>query len=122
MDITITGPEWIDLEVTGEDTGIPYQGRFQIKPFITHDERRDAHALAERYNLGVTDPELYAFHLTLAYLKFHIVEKVCTWWDNDGLKLHDQTPVLALSDEIAKIRVKRNPKLNKEKSNEAPKV
>jgi len=103
--------EWVEVDATGEHTNTKYVGRFCVKPFLTHGERADAVRLAEMYSRGIfNDPMQRGFLTTLAFLKFHVEEADADWWDSDGLSMHDEAPVYALSGEIGKLQRKINGK------------
>ena len=71
--------KWVDIEVTGEETGQVFRGRFNIKPFLTHKEKSDAVRLAERYYRGIfQNEEQRKFLSTVAFLHFHIIESDAT--------------------------------------------
>jgi len=97
--------KWVDVETEGEVTGAKYFGRFQLKPYLTHAERADVSRLFELYSRGITtDAAQRAFLMTLAYLKFHIVETDATWWVDSGLNLLDETPVYRLAELVREVQ------------------
>jgi hypothetical protein len=108
-----TEPAWVDVVSKGELTGVEYVGKFQVKPFLNIGERRDAQALAEKYNMGITEWNTRLLYTQLAYMKFHVLKADATWWKNDGLDLHDEEPIMALANAIADVRESRNPDLKK---------
>lgn len=109
-------PKWVDVDVEGEFTGVKYFGRFQLKPYLTHAERADVSRLAELYNRGITtDATQRAFMMTLAYLKFHIIETDAAWWVDGGLNLHDEAPVYRLAELVRQIQAPEKEKKDEEK-------
>lgn len=99
--------QWTEVNVDGETTQKKYFGKFEVKPFLTHGERAAAVRLAEKYMIGIeTTVDQRAFLTTLAFLKFHIVtvDADVKWWTNDGLDLHDEAPIYALSEEVKKMQ------------------
>ena len=107
-------PVWIEVNVEGKFPKRQYFGRFQIKPYLTLAERRDAAVIASTYVRGVTeDPMMKALLTSLAILKFHILKSEADWWLDDGLGLLDSTPV----DELIKLITEIQDPQPKEASN-----
>lgn len=109
-------PQWRDVEIEGDFTGKKYFGRFLIKPFLTNGERADVSRLAEMYNRGLSsDGNQKAFNMTMAFLKFHIVESDATWWtDKGGLDLYDESPIFAIAEKVREVQKPAEKKEEKE--------
>lgn len=110
--------QWRDVEVEGEFTKTKYFGRFRLKPYLTHGDRADVARLAELYNRGIsTDAAQRAFNMTLAFLKFHIVETDAPWWtEKGGLDLYDEAPIYALAERVRDVQKPLEEQTNPESS------
>ena len=104
-------PRWVEVKCKGEITGAEFFGRFSVKPYLTHKERADAIRLGELLSRGIEDKNQRLFHLTLAFLAFHVAETDAAWWKLDdkddackGLGLCDEEPVWAISAEVRKLQ------------------
>lgn len=117
----LNDPKWVDMEAVGEFTGHKYFGRFRIKPYLTHAERSDVARLAEMYNRGISsDSSQKGFNLTLAFLKFHIVESDASWWtENGGLDMMDEAPIYALAKSVRDVQNPPKPEEKQESSSKA---
>jgi hypothetical protein len=98
-------PKWVEVNATGEKTGEKYFGRFSLKPYLTHAETADAERIGSLYTRGIANnTELCAFLITLAYLKFHVVESDALWWKEAGLNSLDQTPFYELATKLREVQ------------------
>jgi hypothetical protein len=88
---------WVNLHSLGQSEA-HYNGKFLLKPWLTHGEKADGQRLAERYNMGIETPAERYFYTMLAYTKFHVLEaQEADWWDIDNLlEGIDQEPIYEL--------------------------
>lgn len=107
-------PRWIDINITGENTGFQYTGSIQVKPHLNLQERADAVRLAGTYTRGFSDLAETEFYYSLAFLSFHVIASPdVSWWANGGLSLLDKAPILYITTEVIKMK---NPNKDQEQS------
>lgn len=109
----------IDFQHTGSETGKEFVGKFGIKPFLTVKEKTETRRLASKWTVGLDpleaqDTWFISFWTNYAMLTYHIVdadETLSPWWTTDYNKFEeeDMSVILALYDEVIRIKHKMNP-------------
>lgn len=93
--------EHIEVNCVGETTGTKYFGRFEIKKYLTQKEKGEASRLYDKYVYGITeDVGQRAVYHTLAQLAQHIVSTDAAWWQEGGMDLKDDAPVIELLKQL----------------------